>query len=506
MTHSHPLNKFEVQVLEPILHAIAFFPTKNAFFIDEQYYTYQDFAQCISKIREYLKKRNDISSNVGLIANDDLETYASIIAIWLEGLAYVPIHPGHPKERGMDIVKQANIELVLDSSSTSFLNDVKTVLSKNLLFNDYELELCSYDSNQLAYILFTSGSTGQPKGVTITRKNVGAFMEAFWQIGFKIDEKDRCLQCFDLTFDVSVQSFLVPLTKGACTYTIPHDRIKYSYASELLEDHKLTFGAMAPSMVRFLRPYFDEIDLPHLRYNILTAEAAPLNLIEEWSECIPNAKIFDLYGPTEATIYCTFNEFKRKGFNKELNGMFCIGKPMVGIQAIICNDSGEILSNNMSGELCIAGDQVTAGYWKNQVKNDSSFILIEQNNKQIRFYKTGDGCYIDDDGDLMLSGRLDYQVKIQGYRIELGEIEYHTRNAVNGKNAVAVVYESHSGNHEIAMFIEDNKLDEDVVRQYLKSKLPSYMIPTKFLLVESFPINTNGKTDRLELLKILKNE
>jgi non-ribosomal peptide synthetase component F len=224
----------------------------------------------------------------------------------------------------------------------------------------------------------------------ITRENVGAFMASFWKTGIQINEDDRCLQCFDLTFDVSVQSYLVPLTKGACTYTIPHDQIKYSYVYGLLEDHQLTFGVMAPSMIRFLRPYFDEINIPSLRYSILTAEASPVDLIDEWSHCIPNAEIYDFYGPTEATIYCTYNKYTRGGNNKQVNGMLSIGKPMNGINAIIIDSALNILQPGNKGELCISGDQLTPGYWKNPEKNKGSFFEIEYGRVTTRFYKTGE--------------------------------------------------------------------------------------------------------------------
>ena len=109
---------------------------------------------------------------------------------------------------------------------------------------------------------------------------VGSFMDSFWDTGIVITSEDRCLQCFDLSFDVSVQGFLVPLTKGACCYTVPHGQIKYVYASGLIEDHQLTFGAMAPSMLRYLKPYFEEIDAHSMKTCIVTAEACPLELME----------------------------------------------------------------------------------------------------------------------------------------------------------------------------------------------------------------------------------
>lgn len=493
---------FSEFILYPLLNSISVHSSRNAFCINEQFYTYEHFSQYISKIRTALTKSVVKSKNIGLVVNDDIETYASIFAIWLEGYAYVPLHPIQPLDRSLEIIDQAEIDLVLDSSADTSLKEVLVITTAELTFKSHNLEpeIISYDS--LAYILFTSGSTGKPKGVMISRKNVGAFMKSFWETGIDISENDRCLQAFDLTFDVSVQSYIVPLTKGACAYTIPHDQIKYSYVFGLLEDHQLTFGAMAPSMVRYLRPYFDEIDVPSLRYNILTAEASPLDLVNEWSKCIPNAEIFDFYGPTEATIYCTYHKFNREG-DKSLNGMLSIGRAMPGLDAIIIDEGNKILEINQKGELCISGDQLTPGYWKNPEKTQQSFIEVIHNGEQRRYYKTGDSAYFDKDGDIMLAGRLDHQVKIQGYRIELGEIEFHAREFLRGQNAVAAAFNNNIGNTEIALFIEGILKDEKELMQYLNSKMPYYMIPSRILTLSNFPINTSGKVDRISLKNTL---
>jgi len=490
---------FSKFILNPLFEAINNNSGNNAFCINEQFYSYEQFAQHISKIRTAIQSAQINNINIGLVVNDDIETYASIFAIWLEGYAYVPLHPQQPVERSLEIISQAEIELILDSSSKTAFTDLHVIETNDLLFEAFNLEPKVIADDSLAYILFTSGSTGKPKGVMISRKNVGAFMKSFWETGFKITENDRCLQCFDLTFDVSVQSYLVPLTNGACTYTIPHDQIKYSYVYGLLEDHQLTFGAMAPSMIRYLRPYFDEINIPAMRYSILTAEASPVDLIDEWASCIPNAEIFDFYGPTEATIYCTYHQYKREGNNKQLNGMLSIGKAMPGLNAIIIDEELNCLANNLKGELCISGDQVTPGYWKNPEKNKESFFEIEIDGITTRFYKTGDSCYFDNEGDIMLAGRLDHQVKIQGYRIELGEIEFHAREFLTGQNAVAVAFNNQMGNTEIALFVEGILHSEPELLVHLNSKMPFYMIPTKILAGSLFPINTSGKVDRIKL-------
>lgn len=493
---------FVKYILTPFIEALHRFENNDAFFINEKYYTYQELAKSISKIRYVLQHEKMQNKNIGLVANDDLDTYASIFAIWMEGYAYVPLDPRQPDERNLEIIDQAEVQLLLNSNAKVKFNSIKSIYSSSLNPAEVDIAPKSISNDSLAYILFTSGSTGKPKGVQITRGNVGAFMKSFWKIGFKIDQNDRCLQCFDLTFDVSVQSYLVPLTKGACVYTIPHDQIKYSYASGLLEDHKLSFGAMAPSMIRYLRPYFNEINLPHMRYNILTAEASHLELVEEWSRCIPNAEIYDFYGPTEATIYCTYYKYI-DGKSKQVNGILSIGKPMNELTALIIDENHSCLPPFEKGELCISGGQLTPGYWKNPEKNSTSFFEFIYNGKLQRFYKTGDLCYADNEGDLLYCGRIDYQVKIQGYRVELGEIEFHARKYLQGNNAVALPFQNQTGNTEIALFIEGECKTLNGITEYLKIHIPYYMIPTKIVKLDSFPLNSNGKIDRKGLLQKL---
>ena len=208
-------SSFQNRVIGPILSMIGQFPGKNAFCIRETFCTYSQFGQCISRIRPVIKDLSRDDRHIGLVANDDIETYASIFALWLEGKAYVPLHPNQPLDRCEEIIKQININTVLDSGETTrFLknNVIRTsdlAYEKDLLTNDVDA-----GDGDLAYVLFTSGSTGTPKGVTLSRKNVGAFMDSFWDSGITITEDDRCLQCFDLTFDVSVQCFVAPLTRG----------------------------------------------------------------------------------------------------------------------------------------------------------------------------------------------------------------------------------------------------------------------------------------------------
>lgn len=470
--------------------------SNNAFMIENTYYTYHQFAQRISAIREQICDLQSNEQVFALAIHDDLDTYASIFALWMEGKAYVPLHPNQPLERNLNIIEQVGLSNVLDSADISVfegqsLNVMHT--SKYEYTTDYLDNWVETNDDALAYILFTSGSTGVPKGVQITRGNIAAFMDSFWKTGITITEEDRCLQVFDLTFDVSVQSYLVALTCGACVYTVPYGQVKYLYAASLIQEHKITFGAMAPSMLTYLRPYFDEFDATSMRTTILTAEACPVDLMEDWYKCAKNTEIYDFYGPTEATIYCTYYKLSRDKQNLSQNGIISIGVPMANVQAIIMKENGELVIGQEKGELCVAGGQITPGYWMNEEKNISSFFEKDG----VRYYHTGDLCYWDESGNILYCGRIDQQAKIQGFRVELGEIEHHAREFYNKEyRVVAIAFDNAQKLTEIALFVESAEQDAQSLLTHLRSKMPHYMIPSRIIYEPTFPLNKSEKIDR----------
>lgn len=467
-----------------------------AFCINHKFYSYLDFSSLVSSIRLELAKQYHFEQIYALAIHDDIDTYASIFALWMEGKAYVPLHPNQPLERNLNIIEQVGLSNVIDSAEQSvFDGKVKNVIHTSGLHytEDYLDNWAEVSDDELAYILFTSGSTGVPKGVQITRGNVAAFMDSFWKTGIKIDESDKCMQIFDLTFDVSVQSFLVALTRGACVYTVPYGQVKYLYAASLIQEQGITFGAMAPSMLTYLRPYFSELDASSMKTCILTAEACPVDLMEDWYKCARNTEIYDFYGPTEATIYCTYYKLTRGGDNLSLNGIISIGKPLANVTAIIIDENGNLVNGQEKGELCVAGAQITKGYWNNPEKNASSFFVKDGQ----RYYHTGDLCYWDKSGNIMYSGRIDQQAKIQGFRVELGEIEFHAREFFNKeKRVMAIAFQNYKNLTEIALFIESSPIDTKDMIDYMRSKMPHYMIPTRILFEREFPLNKSEKVDR----------
>ena len=344
------MKKYPNDLIGDIMKAFGKYADRPAFVIEDTACTYGELATCVQKISSLFKDRED--KIIGIVAENRLETYASILSALICGKTYVILHPSYPKHRNDRIADSAGIRLVLHTENIHVLNlDTRNLelictseieqAENSATFHAAE-DILHTAEEENAYIIFTSGSTGEPKGVPISRRNLNAFYTAYHRLGWQLDENDRMLQMFELTFDVSIVSFLYPLTLGACIYTVSPEGVKYINVIETLEKYDLTFAAVAPSLLQLLRPYFPEIHLPALRYLVVTAEASDAELLDAFRKCVPNASFINLYGPTEGTIYCTAYRIPVTSC-KHHNGMTAIGRPFEGIDALIMDNDGRPL-------------------------------------------------------------------------------------------------------------------------------------------------------------------
>jgi amino acid adenylation domain-containing protein len=500
-------------MLAQIKGSIEKFQHRDAFFIRNTFFSYNDLAQTISKIRTAIERHASSSERmIGFLTYDDFETYCSAVAILFTKFAFVPIDPANPLDRNVSIIEQAEIRTLLSSVNDEKIRTycasqgVQFMNTSTLQNSEVNLSLPRLREDDIAYLLFTSGSTGLPKGVPLSRRNLDEFIKAFFALGYEINEHDRVLQMFDLTFDLSLMSYLVPLCRGACVYTVPPGGIKYAGVYTLLEEHRITVALMVPSILAHLRPYLEEIRLDDMRYSMFCGEALYADVALDWMRCVPNARVQNVYGPTEATIFCLTYDMDRRGGTKNCNGIVCIGKPMDNMEAIVVDEKLKPVGRGEKGELCLTGFQLTDGYWKNPEKNREAFFALVEDGIERKYYRTGDIAFVDEEGDFMFGGRLDHQVKIQGFRVELSEIEHHARDFARTSNVAAVASDaSDSGHVMIHLFIENFPGKVDDVGRYLETKVPRYMIPSEIHNISMFPLNVNGKIDRRALLKLVKD-
>jgi D-alanine--poly(phosphoribitol) ligase subunit 1 len=482
---------------------------RRAFYIGGTGYTYGELASAIAEIQSALKAEKVGNGHVGVYLADDIHTYASILALWMSGRAFVPVNPLFPAARNRKIMEQLGLRWVLHSREMDpgvMIPGCRALHTGAIdLKSDRKPVLDKYTRERDAYVLFTSGSTGNPKGVRISFQNLYAFVRDFINYpAYSFTPEDRFLQIYDLSFDGSVPCYTVPLAIGASVHTVPPDGIKYLAAYKLIHEQRLTFVKMPPSTLSYLRPYFSSIRLPVVKYCLLGGEALPTLLAGEWEPCVPNALIQNVYGPTEATVNCLIYDWNGPGSQrKELNGIASIGKVFGTNRALVISENGALAKPGETGELLVAGDQVSPGYWKDEKLNEKAYVQLDMEGETLRFYRTGDVVTVDGDGDVMFIGRNDEQVQVRGYRVELGEIESLARAFLDGKNVMAIGRDQGMGEMKIFLAVESVEVDPLPLRGHLQEHLPSYMIPDRILCIPHFPRLVSGKLDRKALSEMI---
>lgn len=446
--------------------------------IENENYTYQDLSNFIQDFQNSILQS---PGPIGVVLRNDFSTYASLIACWVSGKAYVPLNPEYPEQRLKDIAEASSIGAVLDSEQIG-IPQIPELACLKPSSNDADWKLSQVNSKDWAYILFTSGTTGKPKGVPISFGNLEAFFDGFFDLGYELSAEDRFLQMFELTFDLSVMSFGVPTLLGASFYVPSQKLVKPLALYDTLESHDISFALMVPSAVEMLAPYADELELPHLKVSQFCGEALKLSQVNIWSNACPQTQIDNVYGPTEATIYCT--RYTVPTIIDEClhsNGIVCIGQPMKTVT----------LDFDDQNELCLGGLQTTEGYLHANAEQRSKFFEKDG----IWFYKSGDIGSLDSE-QFFCHGRSDDQIKIQGYRVELSEIEFAGSKALpNILNRCLAIERPSGWELHLVFDCEKATVGIDEVNQYL----PEYMHIKQVHCIHPFPLNPNGKVDKKQL-------
>jgi non-ribosomal peptide synthetase component F len=342
----------------------------------------------------------------------------------------------------------------------------------------------------IAYIMYTSGSTGNPKGVPINHNNLAHYIQNISAI-VKIVSDDKCTQLFDISFDLSVHDILLTWLNGACL-CIPTAADALAPA-KYIQQHTISVWFSVPSTVDIMQrlKLLKPSAFPSIRLSLFCGEALAGKTIESWIDACPNSQCINLYGPTEATIACFSYNIKTQQLNQPIT--VPIGLPF-----------GNNTARLDAGELQLGGPQLTQGYINNAVKNQAAFT---DNNGQ-RWYKSGDNAEYQNDCYHHL-GRSDDQVKINGFRIELQEITHTLKKHAGHLNMRAIAWPLNvpSKPPSLYLFIEGKKNihTEEEINLISKKNLAGYMQPKNIIWIESLPLNSNGKIDKKQLIEHLNN-
>ncbi|WP_197262107.1 non-ribosomal peptide synthetase [Brevibacillus laterosporus] len=482
-------------------------PDHIAAVAEEGQLTYQELNERANRLARVLRAKGvQADSIVGLMIERSLEMIIGIFGILKAGGAYLPIDPSYPQERIEYLLKDSGTSILLLSQSVK-----EHVEFSGATLSLDELELYEGDgsnlesaciSGHLAYIIYTSGSTGKPKGVMVEHHSV--VNRLLWmQKRYPLEDRDVILQKTPISFDVSVWELFWWSWTGATVCLLPPGGEKDPRTIvQAIEQHQVTTMHFVPSMLHiFLESVALRQDANRLRYlrRVFTSgEALHVKHAERFRTLLYQANgttLHNLYGPTEATVDVSFYDCPMD----ETITQIPIGKPIDNIRLYVVNRRGKMQGIGMPGELCITGVGVARGYYHRLDLTEEKFVTNPFHPGE-RMYRTGDLARWLPDGNIEYMGRIDHQVKIRGNRIELGEIEARLLQLPFVKETVVMARPDREGNDYLsAYYVAEEKLSISDIRKQLSQTLPSYMIPSYFVQVESMPLTSNGKVDRKAL-------
>lgn len=350
--------------------------------------------------------------------------------------------------------------------------------------------------DDIAYLLFTSGSTGEPKGVMVAHRNIARFLEVVAE-RFGLGPEDRFSHLFDVTFDLSLFDVFGAWSVGGCLCC--PTALQRMFPARYVADAALTVWFSVPSTGLLMKETraLEPGSFPGLRWVLMCGEALPGPVAAAFAAAAPAARVENLYGPTELTLACTAHRFEPADPTSATDDVVPIGEPFPGMEVRVVDEALLEVPSGASGELLMTGPQLALGYWDDPERTAAAFVVPP--GEQRTFYRTGDLVRRPHPGEpLRFLGRLDTQIKVRGHRVELGEIEAALRREAGLDVAVALGWPTTAsgGAEAVVAFIDDASVDVSALLERVAQRLPSYMVPRSVHVVERFPLNANGKIDR----------
>ncbi|MBD2019655.1 amino acid adenylation domain-containing protein, partial [Leptolyngbya sp. FACHB-36] len=442
---------------------------------------------------------------VGVCLEPSPNVIAAILAVWKAGGAYVPLDPAYPQERLTFMLEDTQLSiLITQADGTIATAGLQTVC----LDRDWHAIAQHSPANpkrtaaadNLAYVIYTSGSTGQPKGVLIEHRGLANLAQA--QDVFRLKPSDRVLQFASLSFDASIFEIAMAIQAGAALYLAQKDARMGAALDAFLRNNAITAVTLPPTVLRSLTE-----NLPALHTIISAGESCSSEIVDRW--LAPNRRVFNAYGPTEATVWSTIALLQTRDTQPT------IGRAIPNTHIYILDAHRQPVPIGVPGELYIGGIGVARGYLNRPDLTAERFITVECSSlnselddadshskfkiQHSKLYKTGDRARYRPDGTIEFLGRTDEQIKLRGYRVELGEIEAALVQHPAVREAAIVL--SAENPHLVAyvVFHSNHSSTTQELRGYLQAKLPAYLIPSAVVVLESLPLTPNGKVDRTAL-------
>jgi amino acid adenylation domain-containing protein/thioester reductase-like protein len=461
--------------------------------------TYAALQARASRMARYLASRGVARGDrVAIMLPRSADLIASIFGVLAAGAAYVPIDPSSPRGRIAFTLSDAEVRAVITCGSLAHLaGDDAIIIERDRAAIDahsaapVDLAVALHD---VAYVIYTSGSTGVPKGVLVEHRNIVNYTHAAAE-AYAIGPADRVLQFFTIAFDAAAEEIFPTLARGAALVLRPEDALDtMERFVEVLRSLEVSVVSLPTAVWHALVVALGDARnaLPAgLRTMIIGGERALPQRVREWQDRVRGVKLWNTYGPTEATVVATMSELR--------SGDAPIGKPVANVRAVVMDARKRLCALGAPGELWIGGAGVARGYLNRPELTDERFVDDSVWFANGKLYRTGDLARWRTDGELEFLGRIDHQVKIRGFRVELGEIEavIHTCNGVDA--CVVTTFADANDTLALAAYVVMSAFDSEGLRAQLRTRLPEYMVPVAIAPLDALPVNERGKVDRKAL-------
>jgi amino acid adenylation domain-containing protein len=481
-------------------------PDAIALEFEEQAITYLELERRANRLAHQLRRRGvGPEVRVALLIERSIEQIVCLLGVLKAGGAYVPLDVMYPCARLSFVLKDSGAKLLLKQGGLSVELDDDAIEVLELASNESEIAPESLErvesgalEDNAAYIIYTSGSTGLPKGVVVSHRSLLNSIVA--QICYESEPVESTLLMMSYAFDGSMFNIFTALSQGG-RLALPSEEQHADPAqiARLIAEKRITHLWPVPSFYSLLVEQAEAEQLKSVKLVQVGSEACPPKLVQRHQEILPQARLFNVYGPTEGTIWCTSHECQAQDALKHVP----IGRPSYNMQAYVLDKYLQPVPVGIAGELYLGGRGVARGYWNRPELTAERFIPHPYSSEAgERLYRTGDRARILSDGGIEFLGRADHQVKVRGYRIELGEIEAVLSEQEWVCSAVVLMREDMPGDKRLVAYVSADASHQAAVnelRDSLREKLPEYMIPSSFVFLEELPLTPNGKIDRRAL-------
>ncbi|MTJ18651.1 non-ribosomal peptide synthetase [Dolichospermum sp. UHCC 0299] len=478
-------------------------PDAVAVVFEEQQLTYHELNCRANQLAHYLQSLGvGTDVLVGICVERSLEMVVGLLGILKAGGAYVPLDPEYPTERLTFMLADAQVSVLLTQQHLveKLPENQEPVVCLDtdwlvICESSQESPITEVQPGNLAYVIYTSGSTGTPKGVMLSHSNLCNHM-SWMQATFPLTEKDKVLQKTPFGFDASVWEFYAPLLAGGqLLIAKPGGHTDSAYLLRLIAQQQVTIVQLVPSLLQMLLEQGGIETCHSLKHVFCGGEVLPVALLEGLLSKL-DVNLHNLYGPTETCIDATFCNCQREIYAQ----IVPIGRPISNTQIYILDQNLQALPVGVPGELHISGAGLARGYLNRPELTQEKFIANPFSTYPgSRLYKTGDLARYLPNGNIEYLGRIDNQVKIRGFRIELAEIEAVLNQRDDVQVACVIAREDDPGNKRLVGYIVPSSQMTCTVSelpQFLKTKLPDYMVPNIFVILDSLPLTPNGKINR----------